>query len=233
MSSSMPYQCNHVHTIMYTCRLAVLKDKLKPLATLAQLYGGTAQRLQPPQNALSNGNSATPRDTLLQPTHAITQRYCRDDSSTQGQQQQQQRAAGANKSPPAQGQTSGQQQAHGQTRQSQQGPSASAAAIAAEFLQEIEALQQQMTDLHMSGFPDGETVTVCNKLRSLAEQFAATHTKLHLWAARAGDVHEQQQWRKELAEYRCLEYEDMLEAQHLLIRKNKNKLSGMFMLHGQ
>jgi hypothetical protein len=93
----------------------------------------------------------------------------------------------------------------------------------AELVQEIEQLQEQLRKLNSDA---STSDTVIDSLREVAAQLAAAHSKLHLWAVTAKGVHGQEAWRKELAEYQCLDHEDAMEAAYLLIQQQQYRLAG-------
>jgi hypothetical protein len=95
--------------------------------------------------------------------------------------------------------------------------------LAAELVDEVAQPQVQLQNLHGDGSAGD---TVIDRVRQLALQLAATHSKLHLWAVTANGVQGQQYWQQELAEYQCLDLEDSMEAAYLLIQKQQYKLNG-------
>ena len=98
----------------------------------------------------------------------------------------------------------------------------SMARLASDLLQDIAPLQQLLSSLQAGG-PAGD---IAVQALRFAQQLAVAHNKLHLWAAAGDGGVGQQQWRQELAEYQCRDYEDAMEAAYLLVQKQQYKLAG-------
>jgi hypothetical protein len=102
------------------------------------------------------------------------------------------------------------------------------AQLAADLLLDIQSLQRQVGGLQRVGSA-GETAS---RVLTFAQQVAAMHNKLHLWAATGSGGVGVQQWLQELAEYQCCDYEDAMEATYLMVEKQRYKLKGETMRLG-
>jgi hypothetical protein len=96
------------------------------------------------------------------------------------------------------------------------------AQVAADFLSDIQSLQQQLDSLQLGG----SAAEAASGLCEFAKRVAAMHNKLHLWAATGKRDVGVQQWQQELAEYQCCDYEDAMGATYLMVQKQQYKLTG-------
>lgn len=86
----------------------------------------------------------------------------------------------------------------------------------------LQQLEQLVADLSAIVGDDSD---VCNRLLTVCQQLAVTHSRLHRLTALVNSPQVQANWQQQLAESAILDYEDDMEAHYLLIQKNNAKFS--------
>jgi hypothetical protein len=94
--------------------------------------------------------------------------------------------------------------------------------LAAAVLEELQGLLPRL-----SGLGDGEA-NLRDGLLLLAKDLAAAHNKLRCLAVVANTPAGEAAWKQELAEYTLCNYEDDMEAHHLLLCKWSAKFTGVW-----
>jgi hypothetical protein len=94
--------------------------------------------------------------------------------------------------------------------------------LAAAVLEELQGLLPRL-----SGLSDGEA-NLRDRLLLLAKDVATAHSKLRCLAAVANTPAGEAAWKQELAEFTLCDYEDDMEAHHLLLCQWNAKFSGVW-----